>query len=215
MVEAALFRQQMLKLGLKVPMMSSGGVFSNTYIKVAGKASEGTLGASGDCRSTTIRKAAARPSRRPMQRRSSRIRTSPSGRWPMRRGRSMSRPLRASPRPARSPARRFWPSLTRASTRPRRGTSVRQARMLDIVAYRHLPGSRTPSVSCSTGRTGRGQKVPEDRGIVRLPGITGAGFPVKLPIGPGPRGGMPAPPGVSAQMAAPGSGPGARRLAKA
>ena len=43
MVEAALFRQQMLKLGLNVPMMSSGGVFSNTYIKVAGEASEGTL----------------------------------------------------------------------------------------------------------------------------------------------------------------------------
>ena len=43
MVEAALFRQQMLKLGLNVPMMSSGGVFSNTYIKTAGKASEGTL----------------------------------------------------------------------------------------------------------------------------------------------------------------------------
>ena len=43
MVEAALFRQQMLKLGLKIPMMSSGGVFSNTYIKTAGAASEGTL----------------------------------------------------------------------------------------------------------------------------------------------------------------------------
>ena len=43
MVEAALFRQQMLKLGLNVPMMSSGGVFSNTYIKTAGEASEGTL----------------------------------------------------------------------------------------------------------------------------------------------------------------------------
>jgi len=43
MVEAALFRQQMLKLGLKIPMMSSGGVFSNSYIKTAGEASEGTL----------------------------------------------------------------------------------------------------------------------------------------------------------------------------
>jgi branched-chain amino acid transport system substrate-binding protein len=43
MVEAVLFRQQMLKLGLRIPMMSSGGVFSNTYIKTAGEASEGTL----------------------------------------------------------------------------------------------------------------------------------------------------------------------------
>lgn len=43
MVEAVLFRQQMLKLGLNIPMMSSGGVFSQTYIKTAGKAAEGTI----------------------------------------------------------------------------------------------------------------------------------------------------------------------------
>ena len=43
MVEAVLFRQQMLKLGLKIPMMSSGGVFSQTYIKTAGQAAEGTI----------------------------------------------------------------------------------------------------------------------------------------------------------------------------
>ena len=42
MVEASLFRQQMLKLGLDIPMMSSGGVFSETYIKTAGEAAEGT-----------------------------------------------------------------------------------------------------------------------------------------------------------------------------
>ncbi len=41
--EAALFRQQMLKLGLTIPMMSSGGVFSQTYIKTTGKPAEGTL----------------------------------------------------------------------------------------------------------------------------------------------------------------------------
>lgn len=42
-VEASLFRQQMLKLGLGIPMMSSGGVFSQTYIKTTGEAAEGTL----------------------------------------------------------------------------------------------------------------------------------------------------------------------------
>ncbi|MCZ6813920.1 MAG: branched-chain amino acid ABC transporter substrate-binding protein [Alphaproteobacteria bacterium] len=42
-VEASLIRQQMIKLGLNIPMMSSGGVFSDTYIKITGKASEGFL----------------------------------------------------------------------------------------------------------------------------------------------------------------------------
>ena len=42
-VEASLIRQQMVKLGFTAPLMSSGGVFSDTYIQVAGPASEGSL----------------------------------------------------------------------------------------------------------------------------------------------------------------------------
>jgi branched-chain amino acid transport system substrate-binding protein len=42
-IEASLLRQQMIKLGMNVPMMSSGGVFSETYIKLTGKDAEGTL----------------------------------------------------------------------------------------------------------------------------------------------------------------------------
>jgi branched-chain amino acid transport system substrate-binding protein len=42
-VEAALIRQQMVKLGFTAALMSSGGVFSETYIKTAGPASEGSL----------------------------------------------------------------------------------------------------------------------------------------------------------------------------
>jgi branched-chain amino acid transport system substrate-binding protein len=42
-VEASLIRQQMIKLGLNVPLMSSGGVFSETYINITGDAAEGSL----------------------------------------------------------------------------------------------------------------------------------------------------------------------------
>ena len=42
-VEASLMRQQMVRLGLKVPLMTSGGSFSETYIKITGDAAEGTL----------------------------------------------------------------------------------------------------------------------------------------------------------------------------
>jgi branched-chain amino acid transport system substrate-binding protein len=41
-VEAALIRKQMVKLGFKAPMQSSGGVFSDTYIKLAGDSAENT-----------------------------------------------------------------------------------------------------------------------------------------------------------------------------
>ena len=36
-------RQQMMRLGLNVPLMTSGGTFSETYIKITGDAAEGTL----------------------------------------------------------------------------------------------------------------------------------------------------------------------------
>jgi branched-chain amino acid transport system substrate-binding protein len=42
-VEASLIRQQMLKLGMNMPIMSSGGVFSDTYIKITGEPAEGSL----------------------------------------------------------------------------------------------------------------------------------------------------------------------------
>ena len=42
-VEASLIRQQMIKLGIDAPIMSSGGVFSETYIKITGDAAEGSL----------------------------------------------------------------------------------------------------------------------------------------------------------------------------
>lgn len=42
-VEASLIRQQMIKLGINVPLQSSGGVFSETYIKITGPAAEGSL----------------------------------------------------------------------------------------------------------------------------------------------------------------------------
>lgn len=40
-VEASLIRQQMVKLGFKAPIMSSGGTFSETLINVTGKAADG------------------------------------------------------------------------------------------------------------------------------------------------------------------------------
>jgi branched-chain amino acid transport system substrate-binding protein len=42
-IEASLIRQQMNKLGINAPMMSSGGVFSVKYIEITGKDAEGTL----------------------------------------------------------------------------------------------------------------------------------------------------------------------------
>jgi branched-chain amino acid transport system substrate-binding protein len=42
-IEASLMRQQMVRLGLKAPLMTSGGTFSETYIKITGDAAEGTL----------------------------------------------------------------------------------------------------------------------------------------------------------------------------
>lgn len=42
-VEASLLRQQMEKLGMTMPIMSSGGVFSDTYIKTTGPAADGSL----------------------------------------------------------------------------------------------------------------------------------------------------------------------------
>lgn len=42
-IEASLIRQQMKKIGLDVPMMSSGGVFSETFIKITGAPAEGFL----------------------------------------------------------------------------------------------------------------------------------------------------------------------------
>lgn len=42
-VEASLIRQQMVKLGFKAPIMSSGGTFSETLIKVTGEAANGFL----------------------------------------------------------------------------------------------------------------------------------------------------------------------------
>lgn len=42
-VEASLIRQQMIKLGINVPLQSSGGVFSETYINITGPAAEGSL----------------------------------------------------------------------------------------------------------------------------------------------------------------------------
>jgi branched-chain amino acid transport system substrate-binding protein len=42
-IEASLLRQQMIRLGLNVPMMTSGGTFSDTYLKITGTPAEGTL----------------------------------------------------------------------------------------------------------------------------------------------------------------------------
>jgi len=42
-IEASLMRQQMVRLGLTAPLMTSGGTFSDTYIKITGDAAEGTL----------------------------------------------------------------------------------------------------------------------------------------------------------------------------
>jgi branched-chain amino acid transport system substrate-binding protein len=42
-IEASLLRQQMARLGLTAPMMTSGGTFSDTYIKITGQPAEGTL----------------------------------------------------------------------------------------------------------------------------------------------------------------------------
>jgi len=42
-VEASLVRQQMIKLGFKAPIMSSGGTFSETLIKITGEAANGFL----------------------------------------------------------------------------------------------------------------------------------------------------------------------------
>ena len=42
-IEASLMRQQMVRLGLNVPLMTSGGTFSDTYIKITGNAANGTL----------------------------------------------------------------------------------------------------------------------------------------------------------------------------
>jgi branched-chain amino acid transport system substrate-binding protein len=42
-IEASLMRQQMVRLGLPAPLMTSGGTFSETYIKITGDAAEGTL----------------------------------------------------------------------------------------------------------------------------------------------------------------------------
>ncbi len=42
-IEASLIRQQMIKLGMNIPSMSSGGVFSETYIKITGALAEGTI----------------------------------------------------------------------------------------------------------------------------------------------------------------------------
>jgi branched-chain amino acid transport system substrate-binding protein len=42
-IEASLMRQQMVRLGLKAPMMTSGGTFSDTFLKITGPAAEGTL----------------------------------------------------------------------------------------------------------------------------------------------------------------------------
>ena len=41
-IEASLMRQQMIRLGLNAPLMTSGGTFSETYIKITGDAAEGT-----------------------------------------------------------------------------------------------------------------------------------------------------------------------------
>jgi branched-chain amino acid transport system substrate-binding protein len=42
-IEASLIRKQMLGLGFKAPIMSSGGTFSDTYIRITGKDADGTL----------------------------------------------------------------------------------------------------------------------------------------------------------------------------
>lgn len=42
-IEASLVRQQMIKLGMNIPIMSSGGVFSETYIKITGAPAEGSI----------------------------------------------------------------------------------------------------------------------------------------------------------------------------
>ena len=42
-VEASLIRQQMVKLGMTMPIMSSGGVFSDTYITITGETADGSL----------------------------------------------------------------------------------------------------------------------------------------------------------------------------
>jgi branched-chain amino acid transport system substrate-binding protein len=42
-IEASLMRQQMVRLGLKAPLMTSGGTFSETFIRITGDAAEGTL----------------------------------------------------------------------------------------------------------------------------------------------------------------------------
>jgi len=42
-IEASLMRQQMVRLGLTAPLMTSGGTFSDTYIKITGDAADGTL----------------------------------------------------------------------------------------------------------------------------------------------------------------------------
>lgn len=42
-IEASLIRQQMTKLGMNIPIMSSGGVFSQRYIDITGAPAEGSL----------------------------------------------------------------------------------------------------------------------------------------------------------------------------
>lgn len=42
-IEASLMRQQMVRLGLAAPLMTSGGSFSDTYIKITGDPAEGTI----------------------------------------------------------------------------------------------------------------------------------------------------------------------------
>jgi branched-chain amino acid transport system substrate-binding protein len=42
-IEASLIRQQMVRLGMKAPMMTSGGTFSDTYLKITGTPADGTL----------------------------------------------------------------------------------------------------------------------------------------------------------------------------
>jgi branched-chain amino acid transport system substrate-binding protein len=42
-IEASLLRQQMARLDITAPMMTSGGTFSDTYIKITGQPAEGTL----------------------------------------------------------------------------------------------------------------------------------------------------------------------------
>ena len=94
-IEASLMRQQMVRLGLAAPLMTSEEVFPTPTSRSRAIRQKARLQVSGDCRWPTILRVADRPSRKPTLMQSSAIHTRRSGRWPSRRAKST---LKRSPR---------------------------------------------------------------------------------------------------------------------